>query len=212
MRKPEKLRRELKTSILIYGDGETEKWYFQAYNRYLKNIYGRDLKIKITPEFPKRKKLKEIKEEIKKSLGSYDKIFWIVDFDKIIDDKKIKSFIEIENELSGLNKVVIIKNNPCLEYWFYLHFKYIDRKDNCHNFVKELKEFLPEYNKSERYFLKENDDIFTKLEDKCKFAIENSIQSTRNLTNDMLESKSFSEMFKFFKTINELMGNNSHKK
>jgi hypothetical protein len=212
MRKSEKLRRELKTSILIYGDGETEKWYFQAYNRYLDNVYGGDLKIKIIPEFPKRKKLEEIKDEIKKSLISYDKIFWIVDFDKIIDDKKIDSLKKIEDELSRSNKVVIIKNNPCLEYWFYLHFKYIDRKNNCHNFVKELKEFLPDYDKSERYFLKENNDIFTKLKHKYEFAIENSKQSTRNLTDDMLESKSFSEMFKFFETINELMDNNSYKK
>lgn len=212
MRKPKKLRSELNTSILIYGDGETEKWYFQAYNRYLDNIYGRDLNIKIKPEFLRRKKLKDIKEEIKKSLIYYDIIFWIVDFDKIIDDKKIDSFIEIENELSRSNKVVIIKNNPCLEYWFYLHFKYIDRKDNCHNFVKELKEFLPDYDKSERYFLKENNDIFTKLKDKYETAIMNSKKSTANLTNDMLESKSFSEMFKFFETINELMNNNSHKK
>lgn len=52
-------------------------------------------------------------------------------------------------------KIYVIVNNPCLEYWFLLHFENSGRTyKNCGDVTTKLKRYLPGYDKSARYFKK----------------------------------------------------------
>ncbi|MFY9591901.1 MAG: RloB domain-containing protein [Bacteroidales bacterium] len=72
--------------------------------------------------------------------------------------------------------VVVIVNNPCLEFWFLLHFKKTSKYyDTCAEAKTELKKYLKNYEKTRKFFTKQGDDIYLKLKPRLKIAVENSI-------------------------------------
>lgn len=133
-----------KKSFGIVVDGETEVWYLQMLKRN-----ERALNINIEPKIPQRKKLSDQFETVKMLAEDYTKVFWIVDYDVIISEteankKGTKSaeleFNEYRNLLSEIENVQVIVNNPCLEFWFLLHFTNTSRLfRDCLSAEKELK-------------------------------------------------------------------------
>jgi hypothetical protein len=72
-------------------------------------------------------------------------------------------------------EIPIIINNPCLEFWFLLHFESTSKFfNNCEEANKQLKKYLPDYKKSSKYFTKQDNDIYIKLKPKLKNAISNA--------------------------------------
>ena len=70
----------------------------------------------------------------------------------------------------------MIVNNPCLEFWFLLHFKKTSKYyDTCAEAKTELKKYLKNYEKTRKFFTKQGDDIYLKLKPRLKIAVENSI-------------------------------------
>jgi hypothetical protein len=66
-------------------------------------------------------------------------------------------------------------NNPCIEFWFYLHFKNKGRLfTTCDSAIDELKKALPGYEKSQKYFTKQGQDIYLRLKPQLEDAIRNS--------------------------------------
>ena len=63
------------------------------------------------------------------------------------------------------DNVRFVVSNPCFEVWFMLHFKYSTRAMTSKEAVKEVKTFIPEYEKTL--------DVFPLLKDKLDTAIEN---------------------------------------
>ncbi|HPH15934.1 MAG TPA: RloB family protein [Bacteroidales bacterium] len=181
MRKPKKIISKSNPSIAIVVDGETEVWYLQMLKRN-----ERDIRVSIKPEIPNKKSLKEQYNLVCDLLNrEYSKVIWIIDFDTVIKEEKetpkgkkstIKTFNEYRKELiDNFSNILIIVNNPCLEYWFLLHFEPTTKRSNsCSSIEVQLKKYLKNYQKTQKYFTKQNDDIYLKLKSKLKAAMQNS--------------------------------------
>jgi len=181
MRAKRNLKIEPIPTFSFVVDGETEIWYLQMLKRN-----ERHLKVNIEPKLPQRKSIVE-QYSLVKSLSSqeYTKVFWIVDFDSIISESRVsgigkRSSVQIFSELRedlirNQKNVVVIINNPCLEFWFLLHFKKTSRfYENCVSVEAELKKYLVGYEKNKRFFTKEGNDIYLKLRPYLDMAILNS--------------------------------------
>jgi len=182
MRKHRNTPTKTKPVFAFIVDGECEIWYLQMLKRNEKAI-----KADIKPEIPQKKKLSDQYEMVIEYSKDYDKVFWIVDFDVITLEttfsKKGKktALQEFKEYFDNLKKnfpnVVVIINNPCLEYWFLLHFertsKYYETGDKVINQLKKHQP-LENYEKTREYFTKQNYDIYFKLKPFLSDAIFNS--------------------------------------
>jgi len=88
----------------------------------------------------------------------------------------IQEFKEYFDKISGsYENIEVVVNNPCLEYWILLHYettsKYYETGDRV---SKQLKKYLPEYNKSQSFYTKQDSDIYLKLKPFLSNAISNS--------------------------------------
>lgn len=162
-------KRVLKKIYSIIVDGKTETWYFQMLRKN-ENLS----QINIKPELPKNKKLKELYELVTEHAQIYDKVIWILDFDVIVKEEKerkkgqasvIKIFQEYVKKLEkDCKNVVVLVNNPCLEFWYLLHFEPTGKfYSNCDDAIRQLRKHLPDYEKTEKYYKKNNNDIYKRL-------------------------------------------------
>jgi hypothetical protein len=162
-------------------DGKTELWYLQMLKRN-----EREIRVSIKPEIPNRKSVEEqYKLVCYLSDKEYTKVFWIIDLDVVIKEdneaKKgrkspLKMFEECRTELiTKYPNVVVIVNNPCLEFWFLLHFIKTSKDYTASSVEKELRKHLNNYEKTEKFFTKQNDDIYLKLKPYLKTGLENAI-------------------------------------
>lgn len=182
MRKFKRKVPKTRPSYAIVVDGETEVWYLNMLKRNEQNI-----RVNIKPEIPNKKSVEEQYDLVcDLSNKEFTKVFWIVDLDTIIKEEneapkgKTSPLKAFENYRTDLNKnyenVIVIVNNPCLEFWFLLHFEKTARYfTNCSNAEAELKKHFKNYAKTRRFFTKQNDDIYLKLRPHLKTAIENAI-------------------------------------
>ncbi|WP_353744812.1 RloB domain-containing protein [Hydrotalea sp. AMD] len=88
----------------------------------------------------------------------FTKVFWIIDLDTVIKEENeapkgkkspLKIFEEYRTDLiTNYTNVVVIVNNPCLEFWFLLHFEKTSKYFNtCSSVETELKKHLKNYEK-----------------------------------------------------------------
>lgn len=116
----------------------------------------------------------------------FTNVFWIIDLDTVIKEdnetpksKKslLKTFEEYRTDLiTNYPNVVVIVNNPCIEFWFLLHFEKTSKYfDTCSSAETQLKKHLKNYEKTQKFFTKQNDDIYLKLKPNLKTGIANSI-------------------------------------
>ena len=111
---------------------------------------------------------------------------------------------KLKNYLNALEtnykNVITILNNPCLEFWFVLHFeqttKYFSR---CSDAEKQLKKQLIDYEKTRKYFTKQGNDIYLKLKTKLSAALTNA-QKTKRGNLDEIE-RGICEMNLFFESL-----------
>lgn len=167
--------KQRRPSIAFVVDGYTEIWYLQMLCRNEPHV-----RINIKPEIPSHKSMYQQYRLVKElHHREYNKIFWIVDFDTIVKEHKeakpgvnrLKEFNCYRNRLKKLDNVVVIVNNPCLEFWFLLHF------ENNHTYYPKYSDlhihrYLPDYRKSRGYFV--NKDIYARLKPRLAFAIKNA--------------------------------------
>ncbi len=203
-RKKEKISKPRKDTFAIILDGETEVWYFQMLKRN-----EPALQVNIEPKIPQRKKLSEQYEKVLELAEDFTKVFWIIDLDVVIAESKIakkggtnqiqqlKIYL---NELKiNYENVITILNNPCLEYWFVLHFeqtaKYFSK---CSDAERQLKKHIKDYKKTRKYFTKQDNDIYLKLKSKLSTALVNT-QRTQRKNIDEIE-RGICEMNLFFET------------
>ena len=168
-----------KKKFVIVVDGECESWYFQMLKRN-----KRALQIDLKPEIPQKKELSAQYGRVLDLAKDYDKVIWIVDLDVVNNETrkaktgkktKMSTFRKYAESLKSNKRVEVIVNNPCLEFWFLLHFEETAKFfDDCRGATKALKKHLPDYEKTQNYFTKEGNDIFKKLEPRLETAIANA--------------------------------------
>jgi len=181
MRKSRETKIKANPNFAIVVDGDTEVWYFQMLKRN-----ERKINVNIEPKIPQKKSLIEQFDLVRFLSEDYTTVFWILDFDTIIkktreakkgEETAIQAFLRYRNELKNKNKnVIIIVNNPCLEFWILLHFEKTSKYfDNCKSAEKQLKKHLKDYEKSKKYYTKQDNDIYLKLRPHLSTAIKNAV-------------------------------------
>lgn len=203
-----RIKRKTNPAFAIVADGETEIWYLQMMKQN-----ERQVRLTIKPELPKKKRIEDQCELVcKLAQEEYDKVFWIVDLDQIKKEQReatrgkkdpMRTFIECrEKVLHGkkyAKRVRVIVNNPCLEFWFLLHYTHTDKSfGGYEELAKALKKHMKDYNKSESYFKQKNNDIYLKLKPRLKKAMEHS--DRLGMFTPETPSKAVSEMPLFFRT------------
>jgi len=186
---------QIRRSFVVIGDGETEYWYIQKLIAYEKDNLDH---LSLKPELPREKGFEKSYEDIKNLEKGYDKIFWIVDFDTIIGEtkeakkgnpRKLDIFRKYFKDLSDNEKIIIIINNPCLEYWFLQHFGKFTRYFKGYNgeLKREIKKHIQNYDKKEKFYNSSNGGkgIYSFLKPKLGKAILNS----RDISNPKKTTK-----------------------
>lgn len=182
-------------------DGDTEVWYLQMLKRN-----ERDLNLNIEPKLPSKKSIPEQFKMVEDLAEDYTKVFWIVDYDVITKETREAKkgtetseqlFIRFKEKAEKIENVVVIVNNPCIEFWFLLHFEKTTKLfTDCNSAEKQLKKHITDYEKTRKYFTKQDDDIYIKLKNHLKDARENSKKLKFNKYNT---NKAICEMNSFFK-------------
>ena len=173
MRKGKKI--STKQAFAVVVDGGTEYWYMQM-------LIHNEPKIpfNIKPQVPKKNIDQQYKLVTELSEEEYDKVFWIVDLDVLLKEElekksnpsSLQKFLDYYKRLSKNQKVVVIVNNPCLEYWFLLHFRKTTKIFTaCADAEREVSQHLKGYEKTEKFFKKSNNDIYKQLKPHLKTAI-----------------------------------------
>ena len=168
MSRPTK-QRKLNNTIAVIADGQTEKWYLER----VKVNYPCDAlkRTKIEPQLPQKKQIAELVNLAKAKVEEgYPTVVLLVDFDEILSNAEeyrvFQHFFQQYNNNGRdewMNSLLLIVNNPCLEYWYLLHFNSTGKFYNCYSELEdELHKKLPDYNKGERYYCG-NPDIYTRL-------------------------------------------------
>ncbi len=147
-------------SVIV--DGKDEKWYLEN----LKKHYSCDAlrKSKINPKLPQHKKIDELfllaKEEAR---AGYDKVILIVDLDGPLNNnsemEKLKvwydRYVKHSGQYSWMEKLKVIINSPCLEYWYLLHFNKTNKFYRSYaDLLKDIKKIkqLSDYDKDSDYY------------------------------------------------------------
>jgi hypothetical protein len=202
MRKVRSTRIQSKTTFAVVVDGDCEVWYLQMLKRN-----ERSIAITIEPKIPHRKKLSEQYEIILNLSKDYTKVFWIVDFDVISNETKkskkgsrtvLEEFGDYRKSIKEKhNNIIVIVNNPCLEFWLLLHFETTSKLfTDCNKAERQLKKYLKDYEKTQKYYTKENHDIYLKLKPNLKNALKNA--KRLGLFNIKDSDKAIAEMQLFF--------------
>ena len=168
-----------KQSFAVVVDGETEYWYLQMLKQN-----EPDVLFNITPKILQKKNINQQYELVTDlSEEEYDKVFWIVDLDVLLKEERekknstssLQKFLSYWHQLSKQDKVVVIVNNPCLEYWFLLHFQKTNKVFiACTDAEKQVSQHLQGYEKTEKFFKKSNNDIYKQLKPYLQTAVSNA--------------------------------------
>lgn len=170
MSRPTK-QRKLNNTIAVIADGQTEKWYLER----VKIHYPCEAlkSTKIEPQLPHKKQVTELVELAKSKVEEgYPKVILLVDFDEILSNaeefREFQHFYQEykkDNHDNWMKNLLLIVNNPCLEYWYLLHFISTGKFYKCYNdLAVDLHKKMPDYNKGEKYYCG-NPDIYTRLGD-----------------------------------------------
>lgn len=216
VRKKQKLQKD-RGGIAIIMDGKDERWYIDKVKEcYLCNKLRQ---VKVKPELPNEKNVEEQFDLAKKLLEEeYSFVILILDLDKILKEKNeggkgvqefskftnlytnylnIKAGKKIKNH-DWMNNLLVIVNNPCLEYWFLLHYKQTNAFYKDYNsLISELKRIpeLKDYDKNETYIKSLYKKLESRLPDARKNAKEFCLKECKN--------EGCSEMNKMFDYFDE---------
>lgn len=167
-----------KQSFAVVVDGETEYWYLQMLKQN-----EPDILFNITPKILQKKNInQQYKLVTALSEDDYDKVFWIVDLDVLLKEARekknstssLQKFLSYWQQLLKQKKIVVIVNNPCLEYWFLLHFQKTNKVFTaCTDAEKQVSQHLEGYEKTEKFFKKDN-DIYKQLKPYLQTARKNA--------------------------------------
>ena len=143
----------IKKSIAIIGEGETEWWYFDTLRiacRY---------KFKVAPDFPQHSDIphmaKLAEDYVKRDT---DYVVCLVDMDRLLRvPAEMATYQQLKK--NSPHNVIWIETNPCTEFWFLLHFlPQLSTKhyESCEDVLPDLQHYMPGYEKTARYFKKNN--------------------------------------------------------
>lgn len=180
--------RKTRPAVAMIVDGRDEVLYLEQAKKYYSKVRP-SLAAKIKPELPTEgKKIGELFAYAKELLSQeYTHVILIIDFDDPLSkeaefsqfmtyygwyqkahDGKTKLDTKQQEKYGWMSHLTLVVNNPCLEYWYLLHFakgnitKFYQRySPELESDVRQLPGF-DRYDKSKAFYTN-NPDIFTRL-------------------------------------------------
>jgi len=179
-------------TVALVGDGHTESIYFTDF-RDVERPAG----LSIVPELPGR--IGSFEGVLQRAIAlsaTYDRVYALIDMDAIIAQGQLHAYRQRKANAEAQD-VIVLENNPCFEIWLLLHFRRTDRQfGNCNDVVRQLREFIPNYDKSQRFT--EAARLFHNYHHLIELQ---AIPNARFLENNRHERDEFyprAEIFKFF--------------
>jgi hypothetical protein len=133
--------------------------------------------ISVKPELPKRKALGDQFNAVLEYAETYDLTVWVVDLDVVIKEDALNEFKQYLLEAEPNERIRVLVNAPCLEFWFLQHVKDSGAYfATCDPAGKELKKYDPlkNYEKSQGYYTNFRLDIYKRLHPLLKTAVANA--------------------------------------
>lgn len=198
----------VKKSIAIIGEGETEWWYFETLRiacRY---------KFKVAPDFPQHSDIphmaKLAEDYVKRET---DNVVCLVDMDRLLRLPKEMATYQQLKERSRRN-VIWIETNPCTEFWFLLHFlPQLSTKhyETYEDVLPDLQRYMPGYEKTARYFRKNNLYKYLTEHGDMQRAIGYAKELTRLSEATPEDKLAYSQMHRVFELIASMEAENADK-
>ncbi len=187
--------RKTKRIILLSVEGKTETEYFKSFSGRNKNYKIKFTKGNQTDILNLYSNLKEEIKENKLKFSDGDMAFCVFDTDTDVNKNK-----QIKKILNKSDKISIITSSPCIEVWFYLHFKDWEKYVTSNQIVKELKKIFSGYTKggfipSEIF---ENEEVAIKRAKKLE---ERHLKNKINI--DSVEANPHSSIYKIIEEFNK---------
>lgn len=135
-------------TVAIVGEGKVEKIYFEQLRLH------ESIDFAVKPNLPKNSSIEAIVDRGFDLLkAEFDTVFCVFDMDKILRDKTIyQQYQKLKKAHEKKVRLIFIENNPCIEYWFLLHFEDSTRYFNTDaQLLSQLRKYIPDYNKSVQY-------------------------------------------------------------
>ncbi len=209
-KRKENISKQKSSNWLIVCEGtKTEPNYFiEAVNEINKNIEDKyKLKVNVIGTGKNTvslvKSVEDLQVEIDKynnRLIPYSKIFVV--FDK--DDFSDKNFDEAIN-MCLTNGYIPLWSNQAIEFWFLLHFNYIDGKIDRKMYATKINEYFKK--KGLKYTYHKNDSkIYSKL---CEHGSLNKAKTNAkkihltHIKDKPSQSESCTSVYKFFEAVDE---------
>lgn len=187
-------KQQQRNTVAIVGDGQTERIYFS-------NVRDTDrpANLSIFPDYPRKiGNYKGVLDRAKSLAGNYDRIYALIDMDKIIQDNQQAAYTK-DKAAAEAAGIIVLENNPCFEIWLLLHFVHTGRLfANCNDVSEQLrgKGRIPHYDKGEK-FLK-NARLYKTYK---ALLTEQAIPNARRLENNRADQDRLyprAETFRFF--------------
>ena len=209
-------------NIAIVVDGYTEVWYFKMLRDHFLELNPSKTNLELKPELPSHKNLERQYEFVIELAKEYDKVFWLIDLDVILKETKenkqgSKSAIaDFKDKFRQIGRSKKLKNvevlvvNPCLEFWYLLHFKSTGKSfSDYESLRKELVKIheLSDYEKTEKYYKKPNHTIYQKLLPYQRVAIAHAKSLGRFDIENHEAAKA--EIYRVFEFLDELIASKS---
>lgn len=222
MKRKSGIKQKPRKVIALIVDGKDEQWYMDRVRQYYHD--GKFKPLRIEPDLPQKKSIRELLDlaHTKLNEGASDVVLCI-DMDELLKKEKkreLNFFRELysvyqmvhkreaspkqKKKYGWLENVLIVINNPCLEYWYLLHFS--KTRKFYVTFEPELKSDLRKcpqmehYEKSKEYYLN-SPDIYHRLGGDD--GIETAICNAHPFTMEDCENEGCSEMGEIFAFLNE---------
>lgn len=193
-----------KFSVAIIGEGETEWFYFDALR--VAERYPFSMK----PTFPKHSDWKDILKKGKECLDKgFDRVFCLIDMDVLKTKPSELQSYEQSKKRRDIKGIDIIETNPCTEFWFLLHFlpEASTRAYQSYDaLLPELRKYLPDYEKSKKYFQKNNLYTYLKEYGDLERAMTNAEKLSILAQDNPEDGIAYSQIYKILQTLRELKG------
>lgn len=102
--------------------------------------------------------------------------------------------LTVQQIIKSRKAIVILKNMPCLEFWYLLHFEYTARLEKkCCDVKNRLEiKYINDYSKKDKR--NHNNKIYTQLREKLPVAVKNAEEIDQLRVNNPENSYSYSEL------------------
>lgn len=156
--------------IIAEGKNKTEVLYFSHFRDQSKKYSIQFVKAGYSTDARSLyKTIVEKWDELDLSSDNGDKAFVVLDIDNDLNKAKKVAELMKSNKNPDIRFIV---SNPAFEIWFLLHFKYTTKHyEDAEAVIKDLKKFIPDYEK--------NRDCYLECIDRIQKALENVEKLTK---------------------------------